>query len=225
MNLDLQRGEVRLVTGKTGRRQIIPMHPALRRHVDTLAAGDDPRVPASERRSRSSREKTRAAHSPVASVSYRRKPALPGQRSTARLVTPRLSGGACGKIGNQLPLSALYGDQPFLQLACVVQAVSQEIVGHDSEAMQGVYARINRARALAGAIARLPDVTSAIPPKARPVRERGGAKTGRNDTMIEFKVSCPSCDGHVQFPEEMSGQRVSCPHCGQALTDNQRARL
>src|SRR5262249_38542264 len=39
-NIDLERGEVRLVTGKTNRRMIIPMAPALRAHIESLPAGD-----------------------------------------------------------------------------------------------------------------------------------------------------------------------------------------
>ena len=44
-NVDLQRAELHLVTGKTGRRQIIPLAPPLLRHIDTLPAGDKPDAP------------------------------------------------------------------------------------------------------------------------------------------------------------------------------------
>ena len=44
-NIDLERGEVRLVTGKTNRRMIIPMAPPLRSHIESLPAGDDPQAP------------------------------------------------------------------------------------------------------------------------------------------------------------------------------------
>jgi integrase len=40
-NIDLDRGEVRLVTSKTGRRMIIPMAPPLRSHIESLPAGED----------------------------------------------------------------------------------------------------------------------------------------------------------------------------------------
>lgn len=174
MNLDLQRGEVRLVTGKTGRRQIIPMHPALRRHVDTLAAGDDPRAPL---RPSAFAILKRENKSGTLSRGFRE---LPAQAGLARPEKHSKTGDAEAFRGrrrkSEISFHSLrYTATSLLQSACVVQAVSQEIVGHDSEAMQGVYARINRAR-LAGAIARLPDVTSAIPPKARPVREREGQK-------------------------------------------------
>src|SRR5215831_14479801 len=44
-SIDLERGEVRLVTGKTNRRMIIPMAPPLRSHIESLPAGDDPQAP------------------------------------------------------------------------------------------------------------------------------------------------------------------------------------
>jgi integrase len=38
-NVDLDRGEVRLVTGKTGRRMIIPLAHPLRVHVESMRPG------------------------------------------------------------------------------------------------------------------------------------------------------------------------------------------
>jgi integrase len=44
-SLDLQRGELRLVTGKTERRQIIPLARPLLRYVDSLPSSDTPGAP------------------------------------------------------------------------------------------------------------------------------------------------------------------------------------
>jgi integrase len=44
-NLDSELGELRLATSKTGRQQIIPIAPPLRKHIETLPAGDDPSQP------------------------------------------------------------------------------------------------------------------------------------------------------------------------------------
>ena len=41
-NLDLESKEVRLTTGKTGRRQILPLAGPLLKFVKTLPASDDP---------------------------------------------------------------------------------------------------------------------------------------------------------------------------------------
>ena len=29
-----------------------------------------------------------------------------------------------------------------------------------------------------------------------------------------FKIACASCQGHIEFPKEMHGQTIACPHCG-----------
>jgi integrase len=43
--IDLERGEIRLTTSKTGRRMTIPMAESLREHLVALAGGDDPDAP------------------------------------------------------------------------------------------------------------------------------------------------------------------------------------
>ena len=44
-NLDLQVGELRLVTGKTGKTIIQPLAGPLKKHIETLAVSDDPNAP------------------------------------------------------------------------------------------------------------------------------------------------------------------------------------
>lgn len=44
-NVDFERGEIRLSTSKTGRRQILPIAKPLRAYLEDLAAGDNPRAP------------------------------------------------------------------------------------------------------------------------------------------------------------------------------------
>lgn len=44
-NLDLARGELRLTTRKTGRRQIIPLPEGLQAHIASLPSSDDPAAP------------------------------------------------------------------------------------------------------------------------------------------------------------------------------------
>ena len=33
------------------------------------------------------------------------------------------------------------------------------------------------------------------------------------DEFIYLKVACPSCTGHVEFPSQMRGHVINCPHC------------
>jgi integrase len=43
--VDLERGEIRLVTRKTGKRILLPVTGALRAHIEQLATSDDPNAP------------------------------------------------------------------------------------------------------------------------------------------------------------------------------------
>jgi ribosomal protein S27E len=39
------------------------------------------------------------------------------------------------------------------------------------------------------------------------------------ETEVRFlKISCPSCDGHIEFPAHALGQQISCPHCAKTIT-------
>jgi integrase len=157
-NVDLQRGEVRLVTSKTGRRQIVPMHGALQRHVENLPAGDDPKAP---------------IHPRAFDVVQCEKKTGTLSRQFAELMaqaglTPaklhRKSGDGEARKGKRAKSeisfhSLRYTITSLLQSAGVGQAVSQELVGHESEAIHAVYTRINR-DTLQHAIAKLPDVTA-----------------------------------------------------------------
>ena len=31
--------------------------------------------------------------------------------------------------------------------------------------------------------------------------------------MSELKIACPSCGGHIEFPQSMISQVIPCPHC------------
>jgi integrase len=44
-NIDLVQDEIRFVTSKTSKQQIIPMAAPLRKHVERLNASDDPKQP------------------------------------------------------------------------------------------------------------------------------------------------------------------------------------
>jgi DNA-directed RNA polymerase subunit RPC12/RpoP len=36
-------------------------------------------------------------------------------------------------------------------------------------------------------------------------------------TPQSLKIVCPNCSGHVEFPAEMHGQIINCPHCDLSL--------
>ena len=33
------------------------------------------------------------------------------------------------------------------------------------------------------------------------------------DEIIYWKVACPNCTGHIEFPSQMRGDIINCPHC------------
>jgi hypothetical protein len=53
-----------------------------------------------------------------------------------------------------------------------------------------------------------------VPPRAPDVT--GLTKT-RMAEIQSLKIACPSCAGHVEFPSEMRGQIINCPHCGLSM--------
>lgn len=40
--------------------------------------------------------------------------------------------------------------------------------------------------------------------------------SGMEETTY-LKIACPSCSEHVEFPSEMRGQVINCPHCTLSL--------
>jgi hypothetical protein len=33
------------------------------------------------------------------------------------------------------------------------------------------------------------------------------------DEITYLKIACPSCTGHIEFPAQMRGMVINCPHC------------
>jgi DNA-directed RNA polymerase subunit RPC12/RpoP len=36
--------------------------------------------------------------------------------------------------------------------------------------------------------------------------------------IIYLKIACPSCSNNIEFPKEMRGQIIDCPHCSSSIT-------
>ena len=53
----------------------------------------------------------------------------------------------------------------------------------------------------------------AAPPKSEPK-----PPVSRMNAPQTLKIACPSCAEHVEFPAEMRGQIINCPHCGLSMT-------
>ncbi len=153
-NLDLQRGELRLVTNKTGRRQILPLAAPLVRFIETLPADEDPQSPlfptaamtyaASGHKGRMSKQ----FHGILvaAGLAKARKYRETGEGSSVRHEQAELSFHALRHTATSL-----------LKNAGVSDAVAREFIGHDSPAISANYTHIETA-SLRRAADLLPDV-------------------------------------------------------------------
>jgi len=162
-NVDLERDEFRFATSKTGRRQVIPIARPLRRHLETLPAGDDPHAPLFPTAFR------------IATVN-RDTSALSQQFHdvlvSAGLAAPRPPKWKPQGKGRESPRarsevtfhSLRHTATSLLKTAGVSEAVARDIIGHESAAISRHYTHIDEA-SKRKAIAKLPDVAAAAPTK------------------------------------------------------------
>jgi integrase len=153
-NIDLQQQELTIRTQKTGRVQILPLAKPLLRHIETLAAGDDPQAPLCP----SFQGKT------VSWLSNQ----FYGVMAFAGLVQSRgdhqkKEGKAGRRARRQLsPISfhsLRHTATSLLKNAGVSDVVARDIIGHESEAVSRNYTHIESATKRA-ALDKLPDVTA-----------------------------------------------------------------
>jgi len=156
-NIDLESNEVRLVTSKTGRQQIIWMAEPLRRHVESLPAGDDPkaaihpRALASIERSGKAGTLSRQFYEVMASAGLVAKKAHRAAEEDAK-----------GRNGrrevSEISFHALrHTATSLLKNAGVSPAIVQDIIGHESAAISANYTHIE-GDAKRAALEKLPDV-------------------------------------------------------------------
>ena len=155
-NIDLDRNDLRLVTSKTGRQQIIPLIGPLRRHIETLPAGDDPRQPI-HARAFASVEKS----GKVGTLS-RQFYELMARSGLVAPKTHRATPGAGKSDRHTMSEISFHGlrhmTTSLLKNAGVSPAIVQDIIGHESEAISANYTHIEES-AKRAALSMLPDVT------------------------------------------------------------------
>ena len=154
-NIDLERGEVRLVTLKTGRTMIISMAPPLRSHIESLPAGDNPQAPLHPRtfailaRTGSASGISNAFSDLLVQAGLRAKPASVSHRS-------RGIGHSGRRRINALSFHSLRRTATtLLHEAGVPSTVAQALIGHDSEEVHSDYITVGR-EALRNAANRFP---------------------------------------------------------------------
>lgn len=155
-NIDTERGEVRLLTGKTKRRMIIPMAPALSSYVAGMKVGDIPGQPLFPRAAEILKRQKRPGTLSNQFYDLLVAAGLAKKRSHQAKGT-----GRSGKRElNEISFHCLrHTATSLLKNAGVSDVVAREFVGHESEAVSRQYTHIETST-LRDALKRLPNLLS-----------------------------------------------------------------
>jgi integrase len=139
--VDLQKGEVRFLTKKTGRHITIPLAPPLRAHIEELPAGDDPNAPLHPRAFETMKRIGR-----VGSLSKEFGDLLvkAGIREEREEV-PKAERKDRKRVRYDVSFHSLRATATtLLHEAGIPSSVAQELIGHDSEEVHSTYVRVGR---------------------------------------------------------------------------------
>lgn len=157
-NVDLEQDELRFTTGKTGRRQVLPLAAPLRRHLlEVTPAGDDPKAPLHARafgvvaREGKTGTLSRQFGELMATVGL---VAVKSHKKTAGEQAPGRNG---RRQASEISFHALrHTATSLMKNAGISSAIVQEFIGHESEAINRVYTHMETA-SLRRAADTLPD--------------------------------------------------------------------
>lgn len=149
-NLDLAKGELRLTTRKTGRRQVLPLPTPLRDHIASLSSCDDPRAPLHPR-ALEIMKRNNGRTGPLS-----KEFAVLLEQSGLRSTGTAHEGGK--RLKHELSFHSLrHTATSVLKEAGIPVSVVMAFVGHDSDAVSGRYTHTGM-EALEKAAAALPRV-------------------------------------------------------------------
>jgi integrase len=153
-NVDLDREEIRFTTGKTGRRQILPLAGPLLKYVEALPSSDDPAAPLFPSASGVLQRQGRAGnlsnqfHQILVNAGYADKRS---HHSTGK-------GRNAAREQNEISFHSLrHTATTLLKAAGVSDAVAREFIGHDSPTVSQHYTHIPT-KTLRQAAKKLPDI-------------------------------------------------------------------
>jgi integrase len=153
-NIDLEQGEMRLVTRKTGRTMVIPLAVPLRAHIDSLLTDDTPDAPLHPR---AFRFLTQIGKATTLSNQFADLLAQAGLRAK-HIHRSRGTGRSGRREVNPLSFHSLRRTATtWLHEAGVADAVAQSLIGHSSKAVHDTYISVGR-DALERAVATLPSI-------------------------------------------------------------------
>ena len=167
-NIDLDRNEIRFVTAKTGRRQILPIANPLRLLIEELPVSDDPKQPLFL-------ESSDASASALSKQFY-------NILESASLVPKRDR----DVVGTGRDVRRDYSEVSFhslrhtatslLKNAGVSDVVAREIIGHDTAAASRVYSHLEQGT-LKDALDKMPDLVTV--PAVKPENKKSGKTPSR----------------------------------------------
>ena len=143
-NVDLQRGEIRLVTRKTDKTLTLPIAEPLRKHLESLPANDDPDAPLHPRAYGIVTAQGKTGHLSnqfadlLAQAGLREKKA---HRKTSKDGVGRGVGSGTGGLSFHCIRHTAVS---LMKDAGIPEAAVMELVGHDSEQMSAHYTHVGR---------------------------------------------------------------------------------
>jgi integrase len=153
-NIDLRQNQLRLVTRKTGRRIIQAIALPLLAHIETMNAGDDPNAPLHPRAAAILARQGRTSSLSNQFADLLAQAGLREKKNHKR----RAEGRSGRHRTNELSFHCLRRTATtLLHEAGIPAAVTQELIGHDSEEIHRVYVNVGM-QALERAATALPDI-------------------------------------------------------------------
>ena len=153
-NVDLQEQEIRVVSGKTDRQQILPIARVLLKHLESLPSGDDPNGPlfpeacAARQRSQYGGTLSNQFHQILVSAGLVKK----------RPHTKSGEGRSAKRAPSELSFHSLrHTATSLLKNAGVSDAVARDIIGHESVAVSRNYTHIDT-ETKRKAVDKMPDI-------------------------------------------------------------------
>ena len=156
-NVDLQRGEIRLVTRKTGKTLNLPIAAPLRKHLESLPVGDNPEAPLHPRAFAIVSEQGKTGHLSNHFADLLAQAGLREKKAHRKTSTAGVGRGVGSGTGGLSFHCIRHTAVSLMKDAGIPEAAVMELVGHDSEQMSAHYTHVGR-EALEKAAASLPEL-------------------------------------------------------------------
>jgi len=158
-NVDLQRQELRLVTQKTKRQQIIPLAQPVIRYAEALPSSDHPETPLFPKAAGSVQRLGRTAHLSNQFYDLLVSAGLAKERTHQKKEGEEKGRGTKRELNAISFHSLRHTATSLLKNAGVSESVAMEFVGHESSSVSRNYTHIDTAT-LKDAAGKLPDITA-----------------------------------------------------------------